>query len=509
MKQKNKYAIISVTDKSGISELSKTLVEVGYKILSTGGTAKYLRENGIECIEVSDFTGFPEMFDGRVKTLNPKIFAGILYRRDKEDDLLNAEKYSIENIDVVCVNLYPFEKVVQKSNFTREELIENIDIGGPSLIRAAAKNNRFVSVLTNNLQYNSFIEELKSGVITQKTREKLAFEAYSLTAHYDTVISNTLNSEFEINSKEYLRFSSKIAKELRYGENPHQTAEVYGNIFDYFDCFHGKELSYNNILDLVAGVELIEELEENSAVIIKHNNPSGVATTNSALESYLRALKCDPVAAFGGIVVLNTQLEEDLALKLNELFLEIIVAPSFSEKSLEILRKKKDRRLLKQLKRLSGDVNSIRSIPGGFLRQDCDRIKSDFDNIKIVTQKSPTEKELEDLKFAYTVCKNVKSNTIVFAKDKMTLGIGAGQVSRVDSAKIAALKAKEFNLDLTNSVAASDAFFPFADGLLELIDKGATAVIQPGGSVRDNEVIEAADKHNISMVFTGIRHFKH
>lgn len=504
-----KYAVLSVTDKSGIVELATVLKKNGYEVISTGGTARHLRENGIVPIEVSDFTQFPEVFEGRVKTLNPKIFAGILFRRDVEPDLTEAVQNGIEAIDIVCVNLYRFEDVIKKGNFSREELIENIDIGGPSLIRAAAKNYKFVSILTNPVQYPEFATALEIGKVDLPMRERLAFEAYSLTAHYDSAISNALNKEFGINSKDYFRASSKMVQELRYGENPHQRGEVYGDLFDNFECFHGKELSYNNILDLVAGVELIEELEPNSAVIIKHNNPSGAATAETILEAYKRALICDPVSAFGGIVVVNNEVNEELALKLNEIFLEIVCAPSYTEKAISILKKKKDRRLLKQKRRVSGTLNSIRSIPGGYLRQDCDRIKNDFDNLQFVTNRKPTAEEIEDLKFAWIVCKNVKSNTIVFVKNKMVLGVGAGQVSRIDSAKIAAMKAAEFKLDLKNSVAASDAFFPFADGLLALIEAGATAVIQPGGSVRDQEVVEAANSNNISMTFTGIRHFKH
>ncbi|MHC1736788.1 MAG: bifunctional phosphoribosylaminoimidazolecarboxamide formyltransferase/IMP cyclohydrolase [Ignavibacteriaceae bacterium] len=504
-----KYAVLSVTDKSGIVDFATVLKKNGYEIISTGGTARHLKENGIVPIEVSDFTQFPEVFEGRVKTLNPKIFAGILFRRDVETDIKEAVQNGIEAIDIVCVNLYRFEDVVKKGNFIREELIENIDIGGPSLIRAAAKNHKFVSILTSPAQYSGFSTALEMGKIDLAMREKLAFEAFSLTAHYDTVISNVLNKEFGINSKDYLSASSKKVQELRYGENPHQKGEVYGDLFDYFDCFHGKELSYNNILDLIAGVELIEELEPNSAVIIKHNNPSGTSTAETVLEAYKRALICDPVSAFGGIVVVNNEVDEELALKLNEIFLEIVCAPSYNEKAISILQKKKDRRLIKQKRRVSGTSDSIRSIPGGFLRQDCDRIKYDFDNLQFVTNRKPTAEEIEDLKFAWIVCKNVKSNTIVFVKNKMVLGVGAGQVSRIDSAKIAAMKAAEFKLDLKNSVAASDAFFPFADGLLALIKAGATAVIQPGGSVRDQEVIEAANNNNISMTFTGIRHFKH
>lgn len=503
-----KFALISVSDKTGIVDFAKSILKYDYEILATGNTAKLLSQNSVPVKEVSDLTGFPEIFEGRVKTLHPKIFGGILFRRDNKKDILQANQNNIFPIDIVCVNLYPFVQTIQKDNVSLEDVIENIDIGGPSLVRAAAKNYKYVSILTNPVQYNSFLAELESGVISDTTREKLAVEAFSYTSNYDTHIANYLEKRFQLD-KNYIRINEKLTKKLRYGENPHQSACIYGNFEEYFEVFHGKEISYNNILDLISGVELCEELGDNACTIIKHNNAAGAAIGSFPLDAYLKALKCDPVSAFGGIVSFNNEVDLKTAEKLNEIFLEIICAPSFNEEAIEVLRKKKDRRLVRKLKSLTEPGLSVRTIPGGLLVQDKDLITLNPDNLKVVTEKKPTEKELEDLTFAWIVAKHTKSNAIVFAKDKTTLGVGAGQMSRLDSAKIAFMKAKEHGLDLTNSVAASDAFFPFADGLLEIIKCGATAVIQPGGSVRDQEVIDAANQNNITMIFTGIRHFKH
>lgn len=503
-----KFALLSVSDKSKIEFLGKELHELGYNIIATGKTAKLLREKGIDTIEVSDFTGFPEVFEGRVKTLHPKVFGGILFRRDDNNDIKQAESSLIEAIDIVCVNLYPFEKTAKNPNAELDDLIENIDIGGPSLIRAAAKNYKFVSVLTSPDQYEEFVAELKSSEVRIQTREKLAVQAFSHTANYDVKISGTLEKKLNIKPDKF-RLSLPILKELRYGENPHQKAEVCGNFYEYFEPIHGKELSYNNILDLVAAVELVEDLGANSCAIIKHNNPCGAAKGDSTMNAYLKALACDPVSAFGGIVVVNEEITEELALKLNEIFLEVICAPSFSNNALTILHKKKDRRLVKKIKNINDDDFSFRSIPGGVLLQSSDRVEDEFANLKSVTERKPSDAEIDDLKLAWIICKYVKSNAIVFVKDGMTVGIGAGQVSRIDSAKIAAMKAKQFGLELKGSVVASDAFFPFADGLIEVVNNGAVAVIQPGGSVRDAEVIETANKNNTAMVFTGIRHFKH
>ena len=503
-----KFALLSVSDKKDIIDFAKKLILQHYEILVTGGTAKLLKQNDVVCTEISDYTGFPEIFDGRVKTLQPKIFGGILQRRDLAEDQTQAEANGILPIDIVCVNLYPFEKVAKDPATTEEELIENIDIGGPSLIRAAAKNHKFVSVLTSPDQYELFLTELESGSISQETRKHLAVAAYSHTSQYDTFIANTLEDRFNFESTS-LRLHLPKTKTLRYGENPHQQAALFGSFFDYFEIMHGKGLSYNNILDITAAVELLEELEQNSCVIVKHNNPSGAATSSSLIDAYQKALQCDPVAAFGGIVALNGSVDVALATKLNELFLEVIIAPAYDEEALPILFKKKDRRILKQVKKISEKGLAVKAIPGGVLVQDKDFLSDDFSNLKTVTKNAPDEKQLEDLKFAWAVAKNAKSNAIIFVKDKMTLGIGAGQVSRIDAVKVAVMKANEFGLSLKNAVVASDAFFPFADNIEEIVKHGITAVIEPGGSVRDNEVIDAANNYALSMVFTGKRHFKH
>jgi phosphoribosylaminoimidazolecarboxamide formyltransferase/IMP cyclohydrolase len=502
-----KLALLSVSDKSKIVELAAELSGLGYKIIATGNTAKLLSERGLEVKEISSLTSFPEVFGGRVKTLHPKVFGGILYRRDNESDNKQAIENGIIPIDIVCVNLYPFVKTAENPSSTLEDIIENIDIGGPGLIRASAKNYKHVSILTNPQQYDSFLCELKEGSVSEETRIKLAVAAYSHTAEYDTYISNFLEKKFLLQPS-HIRINHKLEHTLRYGENPHQSAAIYGNFSSYFEVFHGKELSYNNILDLISAVELVEDLEDNSCGIIKHNNPAGAATAADPYEAYIRALKCDPVSAFGGIVAFNSEVNEKLAAKLNEIFLEVISAPSYTEEAIKILSKKRDRRLLRQLKPVRQQV-SFRNIPGGVISQDSDIKILNENELKIVTEKQPDSREMDDLRFAWIIAKHTKSNAIVFVKDKTTLGVGAGQMSRIDSAKIAKMKADEHGLNLQDCVAASDAFFPFADGLLEIIKCGATSVIQPGGSVRDSEVIEAANKNSISMVFTGVRHFKH
>lgn len=503
-----KLALISVSDKTKIIDFTAALIKNGYEIVATGNTAKLLKENNLTVTEISSLTGFPEIFDGRVKTLHPKVFGGILFRRDNAHDITQANENQILPIDIVCVNLYPFVKTISNLNSTLEDIIENIDIGGPSLVRASAKNYKYVSILTNPEQYDSFIDELDKGEVSENTRKKLAVEAFSHTANYDTHIANFLEAEFE-EPQSYIRINEKLNYTLRYGENPHQSASVFGNFDDYFEVFHGKEISYNNILDLVSAVELCEDLGEVSCTIIKHNNPAGAATANTNLEAYNLALKCDPVSSFGGIVAFNREVDAETAEELNKIFLEIVCAPSFSSKALELLKKKKDRRLVIKKKNILNSSKSFRSIPGGVLAQDSDIILLNESELKFVTDKKPSETELKDLKFAWKVAKHTKSNAIVYVKNNSTLGVGAGQMSRIDSAKIAVMKAKEHGLDLTGSVAASDAFFPFADGLSEIIKYGAVSVIQPGGSVRDQEVIDEANKSNISMVFTGIRHFKH
>lgn len=503
-----KLALISVSDKTKIIEFAKELNLLNYKILATGNTAKLLIEHKIDCIEISSFTSYPEIFSGRVKTLNPKIFGGILMRRDNPTDKIQAEENNIVPIDIICVNLYPFPKVVNRDDISLEEKIENIDIGGPSLIRAAAKNYKYVSVLTSPEQYDEFLDELKKGEISLETREKLAYAAFAYTSYYDTLIANYFEKEFNQPKKE-IRLNYKSSFDLRYGENPHQKAYLFGNFEDYFEVLHGKELSYNNIVDLTAAVELVTEMEKYGCAIIKHTNPCGAAIGNNVKSAYEKALSCDPISAFGGIVAFNSEVDEDTAEKLNDIFLEIICAPSYSANALDKLKTKKNRRLIKVKKNPDKDELVIKSVSGGLLVQEKDSSKLDESMLKYVTERKCSEKELEDLKFAWVVCKHTKSNAIVFVKDKKAIGVGAGQMSRLDSAKIAAMKAKEFGHDLNGAVAASDAFFPFADGLLEIASHGITAVIQPGGSVRDDEVIKAANEKNISMIFTGIRNFKH
>lgn len=503
-----KFALISVSDKRNIVEFAKELNLLDYQIIATGNTAKLLLDNNIDCIEIKDFTSFPEIFSGRVKTLNPKIFGGILMRRDNPADQIEASQNQIYPIDIICVNLYPFPQVVKRTNIDLEEKIENIDIGGPSLIRASAKNYKYVSILTKPEQYNDFLAELKNGGVSLQTRQRLAYDAFAYTSYYDTLIANFFETEFN-QAKTDIRINHKASFHLRYGENPHQKAYLFGDFEEYFEVLHGKELSYNNLVDLAAAVELAQDLGNNSCAIIKHTNPCGAAIGENIFDAYQLALSCDPVSAFGGIVAFQDEVDERTAEKLNDIFLEIVCAPSYSEKALQILLTKKNRRLIKIKKAINLNELQVKSIPGGILAQEKDNSILDDSMLKLVTERKYTKHELEDLKFAWIVCKHTKSNAIIYVKDKKAVGVGAGQMSRVDSAKIAASKAKEFGHDLKGCVAASDAFFPFADGLLEIIAHGAVAVIQPGGSVRDEEVIKAANEKNISMIFTGIRNFKH
>ncbi|HEX9253796.1 MAG TPA: bifunctional phosphoribosylaminoimidazolecarboxamide formyltransferase/IMP cyclohydrolase, partial [Ignavibacteriaceae bacterium] len=383
-----KLALLSVSDKSKIVEFANGLVKNGYLIIATGNTAKVLSENKIDVTEISSITGFPEIFDGRVKTLHPKIFGGILFRRDNYSDIKQATENSIETIDIVCVNLYPFVKTVANPKSSLDEIIENIDIGGPSLVRASAKNYKFVSILTNPDQYDSFLDELNAGSISEETRKKLAVAAYSHTANYDTHIANYLENKFSL-PVTHIRVNEKLSQSLRYGENPHQNAGIYGNFEEYFSVFHGKEISYNNILDLVAAVELCEDLGETACTIIKHNNPAGAAIGKNPFEAYIRALKCDPVSSFGGIVAFNKEVDIETATELNKIFLEIVSAPSFSDGALEILKKKKDRRLVIQKKSVLVEGKTFRSIPGGVLAQDSDSISLKEDELKFVTVKKP------------------------------------------------------------------------------------------------------------------------
>ncbi|HTI01821.1 MAG TPA: bifunctional phosphoribosylaminoimidazolecarboxamide formyltransferase/IMP cyclohydrolase [Acidisoma sp.] len=514
-------ALISVSDKTGLIPFAQALAKTGAEILSTGGTARALREAGIPVKDVSDYTGFPEIMDGRVKTLVPQIHGGILGRRDLPAHLQAMEDHKIAPIDLVAVNLYPFEETVARGA-DAETTIENIDIGGPAMIRAAAKNHDFVAVLTDPAQYAEVETALAEGGTDIAQRRRLAGAAYARTAAYDAAIAAWFAEERGEAFPERFAISGKRRQLLRYGENPHQRAAFY--VTDdrpgvaTARQVQGKELSYNNLNDTDAAFECVAEFEEPTVVIVKHANPCGVATAGSLTEAWDRALACDPVSAFGGIVAVNRVLDEDTAKRIAAIFTEVIVAPEATAEAEEVLAEKKNLRLLLTggLPDASAQLPAFRSLAGGFLVQDRDSGRVLPSDLKVVTKRAPTAQELTDLLFAFRVAKHVKSNAIIYAKGGATVGIGAGQMSRVDSARIAAWKsgeaAKAAGLaePLTRgSVAASDAFFPFADGLETIVAAGATAVIQPGGSMRDNEVIAAADAAGIAMVMTGMRHFRH
>jgi phosphoribosylaminoimidazolecarboxamide formyltransferase / IMP cyclohydrolase len=514
-------ALISVSDKSGLLPFAQALASKGVEILSTGGSARAMRDAGIPVIEVSDHTGFPEILDGRVKTLVPQIHGGILARRDLPEHVAQMAEHSIAPIDLVAVNLYPFEETVARGA-DAETTIENIDIGGPAMIRAAAKNHDFVVVLTDPAQYADVAEALAAGGTGITLRRRLAGEAYARTAAYDAAIATWFAAERQEPFPERFTVSGRRRQTLRYGENPHQNAAFY--VTDARPGVatarqaQGKELSYNNLNDTDAAFECVAEFEGPSVVIVKHANPCGVASAASLSAAWDAALACDPVSAFGGIVALNGTLDAETATKIAAIFTEVIVAPDATPEAQAVLAAKKNLRLLLTggLPDPAARVTTFRSVAGGFLVQDRDAGRITAADLKIVTRRAPTATEIADLIFAFRVAKHVKSNAIIYAKAGATVGIGAGQMSRVDSARIAAWKASEaakaagLPVPLTQgSVAASDAFFPFADGLETIIAAGATAVIQPGGSVRDHEVIAAADAAGIAMVITGMRHFRH
>ncbi|MFT2093085.1 bifunctional phosphoribosylaminoimidazolecarboxamide formyltransferase/IMP cyclohydrolase [Acidiphilium multivorum] len=504
-------ALISVSDKTGLVELGRALAAAGVEILSTGGSARALREAGIAVVEVADYTGVPEMLDGRVKTLVPKIHGGLLGRRDLPEHLAQMQRHDIPPIDLLAVNLYPFEETVAKgADF--ETCVENIDIGGPALIRAAAKNHDSVAVLTSPAQYDDLIAALAAGGTTLEQRRRLAAAAYARTAAYDAAISAWFAQQTGEIFPAHLALAGARQQMLRYGENPHQSAAFYrtGNRPGVATArqLQGKELSYNNINDTDAAFECVAEFDRPAVVIVKHANPCGVALGADLAEAWDRALDCDPVSAFGGIIAVNRPLDVAAAEKMASIFSEVIIAPDAAPDAVELLARKKNLRLL-----LTGGLPdpaepglAWRSVAGGFLAQTRDAGRIGRDDLKVVTQRAPTNAEFADLLFAFRVAKHVKSNAIIYAKAGATTGIGAGQMSRVDSSRIAAQKGGE---KIPGSVVASDAFFPFADGLVAAIEAGATAVIQPGGSIRDNEVIEAADAAGIAMVFTGMRHFRH
>jgi phosphoribosylaminoimidazolecarboxamide formyltransferase / IMP cyclohydrolase len=526
-------AILSVTDRTGLVDFARQLAGLGIELISTGGTAKLLRDSGIAVKDISELTGFPEMLDGRVKTLHPKVHGGILHRRENAAHTAAVAEHGIQPIDMVVVNLYAFEKTAAKPGVAFEELIENIDIGGPSMIRSGAKNFQDVAVVTSPEDYAAIAGELRQagGGISVETKWRLAQKAFATTAAYDSAIASTLEGIAGVNSFQRgeaelrsagqpgaavpttafpptLRLSFRKTLDLRYGENPHQKAAMYsdGSGVGVANArqLQGKELSYNNIVDLQAAWDLAQEFDETVCAIIKHTNPAGAATGKTLAEAYKRALECDPVSAFGGVIGVNRPIDGEAADEMHKLFLEVIAAPGFDEAAKAKFATKKNLRLVE----VKGAPQKwvLKNVSGGILLQDNDvRPLQDID-LKVVTERAPTPEETRGLLFAWKVCKHVKSNAIVYARDGQTVGVGAGQMSRVDSAKIGAMKAQ---LPLKGTVAASDAFFPFPDGVEEIAKAGATAIIQPGGSQRDAEVIAAADRLGLAMLFTGVRHFRH
>ena len=512
-------ALISVSDKTGVVEFAQFLANRHVKILSTGGTAKLLTENGIKVVEVGDYTGFPEMMDGRVKTLHPRVHGGILARRDLAHHIDAMKQHDIPAIDMVVVNLYPFAATIAQSSVTLEDAIENVDIGGPAMVRASAKNYPFVAIVTETGDYQRLMEEMSAhnGAISHTTRFDLAKKAFAHTAEYDGMISTYLSSLDEDNNRrvfpDKLHLTFTKAQDMRYGENPHQNAAFYlekhpatGTLAHYTQL-QGKELSYNNIADADAAWQCCRAFDVPACVIVKHANPCGVAIAQGTLMAYQRAHETDPTSAFGGIIAFNREVDAETANAVSKQFVEVVLAPAFSAGARKIFTAKQNVRLLElPLAPAVQDVD-MKRVGGGLLVQSSD----DFDvaQLKVVTRRQPTDEEMNDLIFAFRVAKFVKSNAIVFCRYGMTLGVGAGQMSRIDSTKIAAIKAHNAGLSLNGSVAASDAFFPFRDGLDVIADAGATAVIQPGGSMRDEEVIAAANEKNIAMVVTGMRHFRH
>jgi phosphoribosylaminoimidazolecarboxamide formyltransferase / IMP cyclohydrolase len=536
-------AILSVTDKTGLADFARKLTMLGIELVSTGGTAKLLRDSGIAVKDISELTGFPEMLDGRVKTLHPKVHGGILHRRENPAHRSAVAEHGIPPIDMVVVNLYAFEKTAAKPGVAFDELIENIDIGGPSMIRSAAKNFHDVAIVTSPADYDAIAEELarSGGSLSLDTKWRLAQKAFATTAAYDSAIASTLerisvNGSFHLQAPsqapeqfpQTLRLTFQKALDLRYGENPHQKAAMYsdgsGAGVANARQLQGKELSYNNIVDLQAAWDLAQEFEEPVCAIIKHTNPSGAATGATLAEAYKRALECDPVSAFGGVIGVNRPIDAEAAEEMHKLFLEVIAAPAFDDGATAKFATKKNLRLVEvtdpgprpwspgRLVRGVDEASAaprnwvLKNVSGGILVQDADARPLQPSDLRVVSKRPPTPEETRALLFAWKVCKHVKSNAIVYARDGQTVGVGAGQMSRVDSAKIGAMKAQ---LPLQGTVAASDAFFPFSDGVEEIAKAGATAIIQPGGSQRDAEVIAAADRLGLAMLFTGVRHFRH
>jgi phosphoribosylaminoimidazolecarboxamide formyltransferase/IMP cyclohydrolase len=510
-----KRALISVSDKTGLAQFAKSLQAMGVEILSTGGTAKALREAGVTVRDVGDFTGFPEIMDGRVKTLHPKVHGGILARRDLPSHVQQMKENGLEPIDLVVVNLYPFEKTVANPDVSFDEAIQNIDIGGPAMVRSAAKNHDHVAVVVDPADYPAVEEELKraGGALSKETRLALAAKAFEHTAWYDGRISAYLAPKVSAREKFPSRMIIQLekAQSLRYGENPHQAAALYtmagkkGFVAEAVQL-HGKEMSFNNIVDMSAAYELASEFSDPAVAIIKHTNPSGVAVNQNLVQAYIDARECDPVSAFGGVVAVNREVDDATAEEISKLFVEVLIAPGYSKGALAKLSEKKNIRLIKAPPREWVAALTAKFLPGAALFQDDDTETMDETALRVVSKRQPDAEELKALKFAWIVAKHVKSNAIVFADGKSTIGVGAGQMSRVDSARIAREKARR---PVAGAVMASDAFFPFRDGIDEAAQAGITAVIQPGGSVRDQEIIAAADEHGMAMVFTGLRHFRH
>ena len=511
-------ALISVSDKTGLVPLARALAGAGVELISTGGTAKALREAGLKVTDLSAYTGFPEMLDGRVKTLHPKVHGGLLYVRGNETHEAAIRSHGIQPIDLVVVNLYPFEQTVARPGVTLEEAIENIDIGGPSMLRSAAKNHESVTVMVDPADYEIVAKQVQeTGHTTLELRRRLAARVFARTASYDAAIAAHLEQAFQPGSPAStpaaLRLQAPLAQPLRYGENPHQKAALYGRFHEYFQQLHGKELSYNNILDLTAAENLIGEFAADvpTLAILKHTNPCGVGQGTTLREAWDKAFATDRQAPFGGIIAVNRSLDLGCAEAIAEIFSEVIVAPAFSGEALGLLQKKKNLRLLKVIKPpLTAGAWDLRSVGAdSFLWQERDVKVTTREDLKVVTRRQPSDEELKAMLFGWRIVKHVKSNAIVYAAADRTMGIGAGQVSRVDASRIAVWKAGEANLSLKGSVVCSDAFFPFPDGLIAAAQAGATAAIQPGGSVRDAEVIAAADERDVAMAFTGLRHFRH
>jgi len=511
-------ALISVSDKTGVGEFAAGLAAQGVEILSTGGTAKLLRDKGLKVRDVADLTGFPEMLDGRVKTLHPKVHGGLLAIRSNPEHQDQVKKHGIEFIDLVAVNLYPFEKTAAKPGVKFEELIENIDIGGPSMIRSAAKNFEDVTVVVDAADYNTVVEEMKAngGCVSRETRARLSRKAFATTAAYDGAISTTLQRLADGALPQNLHMNFRKTIDLRYGENPHQKAALYldpaaaGRGLASARQLQGKELSFNNLVDLEAAWRLVSEFDAPTTAIIKHTNPCGIASAATLAESYQRALAVDPVSAFGSVTAFNRLLDGVTAEAMSKLFVEAVVAPSYEAAALDKLASKKNLRLM-DMSTAAGDIYGLqlKSVGGGLLVQTPDTAAAKPDEWKCVTERKPTEEELRALVFAWRVTKHVKSNAIVFARDGVVVGLGAGQMSRVDSVKLAVSKARDLKHSLDGTVVGSDAFFPFPDGVEEAAKAGATAIAQPGGSVRDADVIAAANRLGLAMVFTGVRHFRH